>query len=466
MLTKQHTLADSFTLSGSGLHTGQSATLWVHPAGEDAGIVFVRTDLEGQPQIPASIERVDKTERSTNLKKGAASVATVEHLLSALCGMHIDNARIEIDGPEVPILDGSASPFVEAIQRVGRTEQAAERKYFRVKKAIRYHDPATGAEISVLPADSFQVTSTIDFGETPIGLQRHSYTTGEDYAGEIARARTFCFLHEIEFLYDRGLIRGGDLENAVVYVREEIPASEVTRIAQKIGKPALEVRASGTLTNTQLRYANEAGRHKLLDLIGDLYLLGRPILGRITAYKPGHGANAAFTKLLHQQLAMNEQPTYDPTVEALMDVNKIMEWLPHRHPFLLVDKIVEMTDNYVVGVKNVTMNEWFFPGHFPGNPVFPGVLQVEAMAQTGGILALSLQDDPHGWDTYFVRIDKTRFRHMVKPGDTLLLKLELEAPIRRGMVQMRGTAYVGDKLVSEGHFVARIVQRTTDEEKE
>ena len=466
MQAKQHTLADSFTLSGSGLHTGRAATLTVHPAEAHTGIVFVRTDVEGRPTVPAQVRYVDKTERSTVLKKGSTSVSTVEHLLSALSGLNIDNVRVEIDGPEVPILDGSARPFVEAIREVGTTEQAADREYFRPKKAVRFYDPETGAELSILPAETFSVSSTIDFGDTPIGLQRHSYEAGGDYAEEIAGARTFCFLHEIEFLYDRGLIRGGDLENAIVYVREEIPADEVARIARKIGKPALEVRDSGTLTNTRLRYPNEAGRHKLLDLIGDLNLLGRPILGHVTAYKPGHGANAAFTKLLHQQFAMNEQPTYDATVEPLMDVNQIMEWLPHRHPFLLVDKIVEMTDNHVVGIKNVTMNEWFFPGHFPGNPVFPGVLQVEAMAQTGGILALSLQDDPHGWDTYFVRIDKTRFRQMVKPGDTLIIKMELEAPIRRGMVQMRGTAYVGDKLVSEGHFVARIAQRPTETEEQ
>ncbi|RME94171.1 MAG: bifunctional UDP-3-O-[3-hydroxymyristoyl] N-acetylglucosamine deacetylase/3-hydroxyacyl-ACP dehydratase [Bacteroidetes bacterium] len=460
---KQKTIQQPVQLAGVGLHSGAQVNLSFHPAVEDHGVKFQRIDLEGEPVIHADVGRVVNTERSTTLQSGQASVSTVEHVLSALAGLGIDNILIQVDGPEVPILDGSAGPIVRALQEAGIIEQDADREYFVVEEPIIYHDPETGTELMALPHDGFEVVTLIDFGSPVLGQQYASLKDLSDYATEIAPCRTFVFLRELEMLFEHNLIKGGDLNNAIVIADEPVTQDQLDRLAAKLNRPKVAFDGSGILNNLQLHFQNEPARHKLLDVIGDTYLLGRPIKGRILATKPGHKANVAFTKLLKkhflEQRKLRGKPKYDPDASPLFDSVKIAEWLPHRYPFLLIDKVIELTEQRVVGVKNVTFNESFFQGHFPNNPVMPGVLQIEAMAQTGGILALSGVEDPGQWDTYFLKIENAKFKNKVVPGDTVLFKMELKAPIRRGICQMIGTAYVGNKIVSEAEMTAQIVKR-------
>ena len=460
----QRTIKKAVQLSGVGLHTGQEVNLTFKPAPEGHGYIFQRVDLDGAPSVYADVNRVVSTQRGTTIKQGEAIVHTVEHALSALAGMGIDNILIEIDGPEVPILDGSAAPFVQALKEAGIEEQSKEKDYFVVEEPIVYKDEKTGAELVALPKDQFEVVALIDFNSPVLGQQYASFNGTTDYSEEIAPCRTFVFLHEVEFLFEQNLIKGGDLDNAIVIADRVVSQEELDRLAKKLGKPSVKVEKEGVLNTIKLHFQNEPARHKLLDIMGDVALLGSPIKGKIVATKPGHGVNVAFTKHLkqvqQQKRRLKGKPHYDPNAKPLFDVTQIAEWLPHRYPFLLVDKIIELSDTHVVGVKSISFNEQFFQGHFPNNPVMPGVLQIEAMAQTGGILALSTVDDPGNWDTYFLKIENAKFKHKVVPGDTLILKMELIAPIRRGICQMQATAYVGDKIVSEGELIAQIVKRS------
>lgn len=464
---KQQTIQQSFSLEGVGLHSGAQVKMTFQPAGIDHGIKFQRLDLEGEPVVHADISRVVNTERSTTIKSGDASISTVEHVMSALAGLCVDNILIQIDGPEIPILDGSAIEFVRALKAAGLEEQDADREYFVVEEPIVYRDEETGTEIMALPHDGFELVTLIDFGSPVLGQQYATLTDMKGYAEDIAPCRTFVFLRELEMLFEHNLIKGGDLNNAIVIADNEVPQEQLDRLAQKLDRPRVAFDGKGILNNLKLHFQNEPARHKLLDVIGDTYLLGRPIKGRILATKPGHTANVAFTKILKKHLIeqrkLRGRPIYDPTEEPLFDSVMIAEWLPHRYPFLLIDKIIKLEETQVVGVKNITFNEQFFQGHFPNNPVMPGVLQIEAMAQTGGILALSTVEDPGNWDTYFLKIENAKFKHKVVPGDTVLFKMELMAPIRRGICQMLGTAYVGKKIVSEAELTAQIVKRPDNE---
>ncbi len=461
---KQKTIQESVTVSGVGLHTGKTVNLTFFPAPENHGRKFQRTDLESQPIINADVSKVQSTNRGTTIGEGAQAVSTVEHVLSALSGLCIDNVLIAVDGPEMPIMDGSALPFVQALQRGGIKEQDEAREYFEITEPITFFDEKTGAEISAFPYDGFEVITMIDFNSDVLGQQYARMQNLDDYAAQIAPCRTFVFLHELEFLFNQNLIRGGDLHNAIVIADKAVPQTQLDELALKMGKPSIKVDKQGVLNTLELHFNNEPARHKLLDIIGDIALLGKPIKGKIIANKPGHAANIEFTRLLKKQYLEHRKvkgrPKYDPDKEPLFDTAAIERWLPHRHPFLLVDKIIELTDRYVVGVKNVTYNEPFFAGHFPANPVMPGVLQIESMAQTGGIFALSTVEDPGNWDTYFIKIENTKFKQKVVPGDTLIIKMELMSPIRRGICQMQATAFVGNKIVSEGELTAQIIKRS------
>jgi UDP-3-O-[3-hydroxymyristoyl] N-acetylglucosamine deacetylase/3-hydroxyacyl-[acyl-carrier-protein] dehydratase len=460
---KQFTIKSSASVQGIGLHTGRTVNLTFKPAPANHGIQFKRTDLPDQPVIPADVKYVASTNRSTTLKNGEAQVSTVEHVLSALMGLHVDNALLEIDGPEMPIMDGTSMPFVQAILAAGQEEQDAERDYFVITEPISYRDEVTGTELMALPGDHFEATVMIDFNSQVLVQQFAALHNIDDYVKEIAPCRTFVFVHELEKLLEMGLIKGGDMDNAIVIADRRMEPEELETLAKKLGKPNVTVGSEGVLNTVRLRFPNEPARHKLLDVIGDLSLIGKPIRGKIVATKPGHAANIEFAKLLKKQQAEQKRlsgiPRYDPDKPPVLDVIQITRLLPHRIPFLLVDKVIELTQNHVIGIKNVTMDELFFQGHFPDNPVFPGVLQIEAMAQTGGILALYNVPDPGNWDTYFLKIDNTKFKAKVLPGDTLILKMELLEPIRRGIVHMQGSAYVGSRLVSEGELTAQIVRR-------
>ena len=463
-MMKQHTIKRSASVQGVGLHTGKVVNLTFKPARTNHGVKFKRIDLEDQPIINADVNRVVSTTRGTTIEMGNAQVATVEHVLSAIFGMQIDNVLIELDGPEVPIMDGSAAPFVEAIRAAEIEEQEEDREYFEVLEPISYKDEQTGTELLILPSEEFEVTTMIDFNSPVLGQQYAKLEHFSDYETQIAPCRTFVFLHELEQLFKQNLIKGGDLDNAIVIVDRMMSQEELDELAKKLGKPSIKVEKQGILNTVALRFDNEPARHKLLDIIGDVGLLGRPIKGKILATKPGHKANIEVTKILkkrfQEQRKLKGKPKYDPDQKPLFDSVEIAKWLPHRYPFLLVDKIIELTEHHVVGIKSVTFNEYFFPGHFPNNPVMPGVLQIEAMAQTGGILALSTVENPSNWDTYFLKIENAKFKNKVVPGDTLLLKMELTAPIRRGIVQMQATAYVGNKIVSEAELTAQIVKRS------
>jgi UDP-3-O-[3-hydroxymyristoyl] N-acetylglucosamine deacetylase/3-hydroxyacyl-[acyl-carrier-protein] dehydratase len=386
----------------------------------------------------------------------------VEHILAALVGLGVDNLLIELNGPEIPIMDGSSAPFIEAIEKVGVLEQEAAKAWYSIDENIFHYDEDKRVEMVALPALDYQITTLIDFNSPVLGTQHAALKTIKDFKSEISPCRTFCFLHELETLLENDLIKGGDINNAIVVVDKPVTKEEMTRLAKVFKRDKIEVKSEGYLNNLELRFPNEPARHKLLDVIGDLALIGYPIKARIIANRPGHSSNVEFAKKIKQYIKKNKNikdvPVYDPSATPVYTLEQIEKTLPHRHPFLLVDKIIELTDTSIVGVKNVTFNEWFFPGHFPGNPVMPGVLQIEALAQTGGILCINAM--PKGeYDTYFLKINNCKFKQMVRPGDTMLLKLELMAPIRRGICEMRGTVYVNGKVATESELVAQVVKR-------
>ncbi len=459
---KQQTLARSFSLEGVGLHTGKSVIIQFEPAEVNHGIRFMRVDMKDQPILTADVNQVVSTNRGTTIRNGEAQISTVEHVLSALTGTGVDNVLIKVDGPEIPIMDGSAIDFVEGILGAGIMAQESDREYFEIEEPISFKDEVTGTELLALPGDKFEVTAMIDFNSQILGHQYASLQHIEDYSTQIAPCRTFVFVRELEQLFDQNLIKGGDLDNAVVIADRLMDQDELDRLAKKLGKQSIKVEKTGILNTTSLKFENEPARHKLLDVLGDLTLLGRPIKGKIVARKPGHTANIEFTKLLKRKMVeqrkLKGRPRVDPDQPPLYDIEAIRKLLPHRYPFLLVDKIIEMTDNYIVGVKNVTFNEPFFQGHFPGNSIFPGVLQIEALAQVGGVFVLSKVEDPENWGTLLLKIDNTKFKYKVSPGDQLILKMELLSAVRRGICLMYGTAYVGNKLVSESELTAQIVR--------
>ncbi|WP_396596693.1 bifunctional UDP-3-O-[3-hydroxymyristoyl] N-acetylglucosamine deacetylase/3-hydroxyacyl-ACP dehydratase [Dokdonia sp. R86516] len=458
---QQRTIAKEISLQGVGLHTGADVLMTFKPAPENHGYKFKRLDLEGEPVLNADASLVTNTQRGTNLEKNGVSIQTTEHVLAACVGLEIDNLLIELNASEPPIMDGSSKFFVEALEEAGILEQEAVRDEYIVKEIITYLDEESGSEIILMPADEYQVTTMVDFGTKVLGTQNASIQHISEFKEEISDSRTFSFLHEIEMLLEHGLIKGGDLNNAIVYVDKELSPSTMEKLKVAFNKDDIAVKPNGILDNLTLHHANEAARHKLLDVIGDLALAGTRIRGKIIANKPGHFVNTQFAKKL-QKIIKNERRNYFPDVDLhatpVKDVNQIMEMLPHRPPFLLVDKILELTKEHVIGVKNVTMNEPFFVGHFPGSPVMPGVLQIEAMAQTGGILVLSTVPDPENYLTYLLKIDKVRYKHQVVPGDTLIFKLDLMSPIRRGICQMQARAYANGKLVSEAEIMAQIVK--------
>ncbi len=464
MSTKQRTLANPIEMKGIGLHSGEKVNIKILPAPENHGYMFQRVDMEGQPLIKADVDNVVTTNRGTTLEENGARVYTTEHVLAAIYGCEVDNALIQLDGPEVPIMDGSAKLFVEAIEKAGYEEQEAERDYFTLKENLYYEDEEGYVEMLAVPTpgQEFRITVMVDYNSPILGTQHASmYHLGE-FKKEIAPCRTFVFLREIEMLAKNNLIKGGDLDNAIVLVEQERSEEEYREIAKLVGKnyEDIKVEGIGVLNTIKLQFENEPARHKLLDIVGDLALVGKPIRGHILAARPGHKGNTAFGKII-KNLIKDERkkaPTFDLTKDPVYDVNQIMNILPHRYPFLMIDKVIELTENTVVGVKNVTINEPFFTGHFPGNPVMPGVLQIEAMAQVGGVLALHNVEDPENWSTYFMKIDAVKFKRKVIPGDTVVFKLELSAPIRRGIVQMKGVGYVNGQVVSEGELMAQIIR--------
>ncbi|MFN3968907.1 bifunctional UDP-3-O-[3-hydroxymyristoyl] N-acetylglucosamine deacetylase/3-hydroxyacyl-ACP dehydratase [Flavobacterium sp.] len=461
-MVKQKTIQNEVSLTGVGLHTGKEVKMTFKPAPINNGYTFVRVDLEGSPIIEADANYVVNTQRGTNLEKLGVKIQTSEHVLAAFVGCDVDNVIIELNESEPPIMDGSSKFFVEAIEKAGIVEQDAERCYYVVKEVISFTDETTGSEILVMPSDDYQVTAMVDFGTKVLGTQNATLKNISDFKTEISDARTFSFLHELETLLDNGLIKGGDLNNAIVYVDKEISEKTMDNLKVAFGKDKISVKPNGILDNLTLHYPNEAARHKLLDVIGDLALIGTRIKGKVIANKPGHFVNTQFAKKLSKIIKIeqrNQVPVYDLNLEPLMDIHKIMSILPHRPPFLFIDRIIEMSDNHVVGMKNVTMNEGFFVGHFPEAPVMPGVIIVEAMAQTGGILVLSTVPDPENYLTFFMKIDNVKFKHKVLPGDTLIFKCELITPIRRGICHMQAKAYANGKLVAEAELMAQIAKK-------
>ena len=464
-VSNQHTLASEFVVEGVGLHTGLQSVMTVKPASPGHGIKFQRVDIAGQPTLKADVDFVVDTSRGTTLEHNGARVATVEHILAALTGMGVDNALIQLTAEEVPIMDGSSKEFVAAIEKVGIEEQDAKKIYFSIDTNISFVDEEKNVEMVATPSTEYKITTMIDFNSNVLGTQ-HAYLKGlSSFRKEIAPCRTFCFLHEIEYLHQNNLIKGGDLDNAIVVVDRVLEKEELAKLAKMFNKPNIEVVQEGILNNLKLHFSNEPARHKLLDIVGDLTLIGYPIKANIIAYRPGHKANVVFAKKIKDYIKKNKSmldvPVYNPIEPAIYDINYISKLLPHRYPFLLVDKVIDLSDNHIVGIKNITFNEPCFTGHFPDNPVFPGVLILEALAQTGGVMVLNSQGGPEKkFDTYFLKIDNARFKQKVMPGDTMIMKLELTQPIRRGICEMKGSAYVGNKLVCEADLMAQIVPRT------
>ena len=457
---KQKTLKKSFTLKGVGLHTGLDIEITFKPAPVDHGYKIKRVDLENQPIIEALAENVVNTQRETILGKDDVTVGTVEHGLSALYGLEIDNCLIEVNAPEFPNLDGSAIEYVKAIKEAGIIDQERDKDYYIVRKKIEVSDPETGSKLTLLPDDYLCIHSFIEFDSQYIPNQSASMEGLEEFEKEIAPARTFVFVRDVLNLHKAGLIKGGNLNNAVVIYEHKIPQEELNKLADLMNAPRHNAEELGYLNEGGLIFPNEPARHKILDLIGDLALIGKPLKGRIIAKRPGHHINNQLARLIRKDIRLNEvqPPLYEPDKEPLMDINRIRQILPHRYPFLLVDKIIEKTDRYIIGIKNITANEPFFLGHFPEEPIMPGVLQVEAMAQTGGLLVLSRLDEPERYSTYFLKIDNVKFRQKVVPGDTLIFRVELTSEIRRGIATMRGLAFKGDKVVSEADFTAQVIK--------
>ncbi|MCU0432414.1 MAG: bifunctional UDP-3-O-[3-hydroxymyristoyl] N-acetylglucosamine deacetylase/3-hydroxyacyl-ACP dehydratase [Bacteroidia bacterium] len=470
MSIKQRTLQSSCTVSGVGLHTGKTVNLTFHPAPENHGFKFRRIDLPEQPVIEADVDNVTDTARGTTLEKNGGRVSTVEHALAALMGCDLDNVLMDIDGPEVPIIDGSAWPFVQALEAVGFVEQEAERYYFELKENLSYEDPVKKVEMLAVPQDEFRVTVMVDYNSEILGTQHASMYKIDEFKENIARCRTFVFIHELEALLQHNLIKGGDLDNAIVLVDRELPAEKLDHLRKVFNKPNVEVKGRGVLNNTQLHFYNEPARHKLLDIVGDLALVGVHMKVHILAARPGHAGNVDFARklkaLVKKERSKKTEVNYDPQAPAIFDVREIMKILPHRQPFLMVDKITEISETHVVGVKNITMTEFWTQGHFPDEPIMPGVLLVEAMAQTGGVLCLKTVPDPENYQTYFLKMEGVKFKQKVVPGDSCVFKLELIDPIRRGLCHMKGTTYVNNKVVAEADMLAQIVKVRGIEKKE
>ncbi|MDD2327962.1 MAG: bifunctional UDP-3-O-[3-hydroxymyristoyl] N-acetylglucosamine deacetylase/3-hydroxyacyl-ACP dehydratase [bacterium] len=457
---KQRTLQNSFTLQGIGLHTGLDIVVTFNPAPVDHGYKIRRLDLEDQPVIDALAEHVVNTQRGTVLGKGDVTVSTIEHGLSALYALGIDNCLIDVNASEFPILDGSAIAYVREIRKAGVVEQEKDKDYYIVRNKMEVTDPETGSKLTLLPDDAFCINSFIEFDSHYIPNQSASMDSMTDFEKEIASSRTFVFVREIQQLRKAGLIKGGNLDNAIVIYERKLTQKELNDIADEIGVPHHNAEELGYLNHRKLAFPNEPARHKLLDIIGDMSLTGKPIKGRLIAHKPGHKINNQLARMIRKDIKLNEvqPPVYDVKMEPVMDNIRIRELLPHRYPFLMVDKVIQMTDTFIVGVKNITTNEPYFTGHFPQEPVMPGVLQVEAMAQTGGLLVLAKLDEPERYSTYFLKIDNVKFRHKVVPGDTILFRVELTSEMRRGIATMRGLAFIGDKVVSEADFTAQIIK--------
>jgi UDP-3-O-[3-hydroxymyristoyl] N-acetylglucosamine deacetylase / 3-hydroxyacyl-[acyl-carrier-protein] dehydratase len=462
MMEKQNTIAAPVSLTGVGLHTGQTVTLTFKPAPEDSGIRFLRTDLPEEIFIEADADYVVDTSRGTTLVKDGSKIVTVEHVLAAITGMDIDNVIIEVDCPEMPILDGSSRLYVEALEKAGIQKQEAPRQYFDISETVRFYDEEKDCEFIAIPAETYRISCMIDFSSKVLGSQYAVLDKLSEFKSEIASCRTFVFLHELEYLLNQNLIKGGDLSNAIIFVERAVSQEELDNLAKLFNKPSVSVRTEGILNNLEPYFANEPARHKLLDIVGDLTLAGKRIKGHIVATKPGHASNVKFAKhikkLIKKKIAEEQIPVYDPDKKPVFDINDITAMLPHRYPFLLVDKIIEISDSQIVGVKNITMNEPFFVGHFPKEPVMPGVLQIEALGQAGGILILSTLEDPESYSTYFLKIDNVKFKQKVIPGDTLILKCNLISPVRRGICHMRCVGYVGSKVVIEAELMAQIVK--------
>lgn len=462
MSEKQRTLAKEVSLTGKGLHTGVNVTITFKPAPANHGYKFCRIDLPGKPVIDAIADNVTDTSRGTTLVQNNASVSTIEHALAALHGLRIDNALIELDGPEAPIMGGAAWKFTEALKATGFAELKEERNYFVIKQKIAYSDEEHGVDLIIYPDDHLSINVLIDYNSKILGNQYAILDTIDDFEEEISKSRTFVFFHELEPLHKMGLIKGGDLDNAVVILEKEVEQEEIDRIATLFNRPGINRHTAGVLNNTELRYPNEPARHKLLDIMGDLALVGQPIKGKVVATRPGHYANTRLAKLIRQEIKKSHSkkniPLYDPSVPPVYTLEDVRRKLPHRFPFLLVDKVIALDENSVVGIKNVTFNEPFFQGHFPEEPVMPGVLLVEALAQAGGLLVLSTVEEPEKYSTYFLKIDKLKFKHKVVPGDTVILKMELVEPMRRGIVTMFGQAFVGNHLVVEGEMTAQVIK--------
>jgi len=463
MITKQKTILHEVKISGKGLHTGFTVNMTLKPAPENHGLIFKRIDLAEQPEIEAIVTNVIDTSRGTVIEKNGARIGTIEHTLAAITALGIDNLLIEIDAPEAPIMDGSSILILNAIGEENIKEQDATKEYFIIREKIVFEDPESGVELIALPDDDYNINVMISYNSNVLGNQFAKLNSFNEFKKEIAPCRTFVFLHELEFLLNNNLVKGGDVDNAIVIMDRDVSQKELDRIADLFHHEHIKLNGQkGILNNLSLHFNNEPARHKLLDLVGDLTLVGKQIKGKIIATRPGHFSNVQFAKLLfkemNKQFSKTAAPVYNPDIEPVMDILKIRELLPHRYPFLMVDKVIELKENYIVGIKNITSNEPMFTGHFPQEPVFPGVLQVEAMAQCGGLFVLNQMDPTKSYSTYFMKIDGIKFRRKIVPGDTLKIKVELLTPVRRGIATMKGYCFVGNQLASEGEFMAQIIE--------